>query len=180
MFIFTLPAARGHSRLLYQYLQLLYHWNFIHLLFSHRQQLEDTGVTYTPEWLIVYKIRYIKGPERCERKQSVWITQPKVGDMTRENVKQTHTETINHSILDWFSYPQSIRWECNGNRRPAACVRTCFQVRGLLQRLASYSCHTVGQNTRAAPASRCLRFPALRSDFLWNCVIEKNEKDLEE
>ncbi len=82
-------------------------------------------------------------------------------------------DLLHPSVHRLLAYPQNIRWEYSGNRRRAACVRTCYQAPGLPHLLVSYSCHNAGRSITAAPASRCLLFPASRSDFLWNCTDGK-------
>lgn len=74
-----------------------------------------------------------------------------------------------HQRIHQRTYLQSIQWECSGSRRRAACVPTCCQVPVPLRSLASCSCHSAGRSTAAARASRCLLFPAWRSDSLSSC-----------
>lgn len=109
------------------------------------------------------------------------------GTQTTKTITSKHSCHWNNKTLDLLhpsvhrllAYPQSIQWECSGNKRRAACVRTCYQVPGLPQLLASYSYHSAGRSITAALASQCRLFPALRSDFLWNCMDRKKKEKKE-
>lgn len=88
---------------------------------------------------------------------------------------RTESESLNYYHWNTFisTYPQSIQWECSGNKRHAASFPARYQVLGLPRSLAFCSCRNAGRSTAAALASQCHRFPALRSDFLWNCENTK-------